>query len=90
MAKAVSWRVVATLTTIFIVLLLTGELEIAVTVGGLEAVTKLAGFYLHERLWQRIRWGLHPVVVGEAGTPGPARPLAGRDPQPASLRKRKS
>jgi len=46
------------LTTILIVLLFTGEIELAVAIGGVEVVAKLVIFYLHERLWQKAGWGL--------------------------------
>ena len=55
-AKSLSWRIVATTTTILIVLAFTGEIELAVTVGGVEIVAKLVIFYVHERTWQRIKW----------------------------------
>ncbi len=55
--KSLSWRALATLTTVVIVLMLTGELDLAVAVGSIEVVAKLVIFYMHERLWQRIGWG---------------------------------
>jgi len=57
-AKSLSWRTVATLTTMLIVLLFTGEIELAVAIGGVEVMAKLVIFYLHERLWQKAGWGL--------------------------------
>ncbi|MCH7532267.1 MAG: DUF2061 domain-containing protein [Gemmatimonadetes bacterium] len=53
--KSLSWRIVATATTILIVLAFTGEIELAVTIGGVEIVAKLLIFYVHERTWQRVR-----------------------------------
>ena len=58
--KAVSWRVLATLTTALLVYAFTGELGIAVTVGMLEAVTKIVLYYFHERLWNRLDIGRQP------------------------------
>jgi len=55
--KTLSWRVVATLTTTVIVLIFTGELLLAISIGSLEAVSKLVLYYLHERAWARINWG---------------------------------
>ncbi|HSM59300.1 MAG TPA: DUF2061 domain-containing protein [Longimicrobiales bacterium] len=55
--KSLSWRVVATATTVALVLAFTGELRIAVAVGGIEVVAKLVIFYAHERVWDRVRWG---------------------------------
>jgi adenylylsulfate kinase len=57
-AKSLSWRATATATTMVIVLRFTGELHLAVAVGGVEVFAKLAIFYAHERVWQRLRWGV--------------------------------
>ncbi len=56
-AKALSWRVLATLTTAAIVLLFTGEIGLAITVGSLEVVAKMGLYFMHERLWQRVQLG---------------------------------
>jgi adenylylsulfate kinase len=55
--KSLTWRFTATLTTIALVLLLSGELQLALVVGGSEVIAKLAIFYVHERAWQRVGWG---------------------------------
>lgn len=54
--KGVSWRVVATIDTILIVLLVTcslGECSIgsALEIGAIEFILKLAIYYGHERIW---------------------------------------
>lgn len=51
LAKAFTWRLTATLTTILITLLITGEGGIALAVGGIEFFVKLFIFYAHERVW---------------------------------------
>ena len=50
-AKAVSWRVIATLTTGVIAYLVTGRLDTAALIGGIEFVFKIGIFYVHERVW---------------------------------------
>ena len=55
--KAISWRIVATGTTVLLVLMFTGDVGIAFTVGGVEAVAKIVIYYLHERTWQAFSWG---------------------------------
>lgn len=50
--KGVTWRIIGTLDTIVISWLLTGSIEIAVSIGGIEVFTKLILYYLHERAWQ--------------------------------------
>lgn len=56
-AKAISWRVVATLTTMTLVFAFTRHLSLAVGVGALEVICKLLFYYAHERVWNLIRWG---------------------------------
>lgn len=58
-AKALSWRVIASLTTAIIVYVLTSSWELSVGAGILDAILKLLFYYLHERAWNRINWGTH-------------------------------
>jgi uncharacterized membrane protein len=55
--KAISWRALGTLDTFAISWLFTGRVEIAGSIAGLEIVTKIAWYYLHERVWAAIHWG---------------------------------
>lgn len=57
-SKAVSWRVLATLTTAGLVYATTGAWHIALSVGAMEVVAKFALYYLHERAWLRIPFGV--------------------------------
>ena len=55
--KGVSWRIVATIDTILVVLLVTClmgscSFEYAVKIGFIEFGLKLFVYYLHERIWQ--------------------------------------
>ncbi|PNU20091.1 adenylyl-sulfate kinase [Geothermobacter hydrogeniphilus] len=59
--KALSWRTWATITTAVIVFAFTGRFALALTVGALEVVAKMALYFFHERLWQKIRWGKKEV-----------------------------
>jgi uncharacterized membrane protein len=36
---------------------MTGKVHIAGSIAGMEIITKIAWYYLHERLWTFIRWG---------------------------------
>ena len=56
--KTITWRVLATLTTALLVFIFTGDLTIAIEVGGLEAIAKLIFYYLHERGWSYVKWGI--------------------------------
>jgi len=55
--KAISWRIVATSTTILLVFLLTGNLVISVGVGSLELLFKTVIYYIHERIWNMSNFG---------------------------------
>ena len=55
--KALSWRALGTLDTFAISWLLTGRIAIAGSIAGLEIITKIAWYYLHERIWAAIHWG---------------------------------
>ena len=61
--KTISWRVIATLTTMTIVYLFTKEIRIALGIGLAEVIAKIVFYYLHERSWQKISWGKkkHPL-----------------------------
>jgi uncharacterized membrane protein len=56
--KAVSWRILGTLDTFVISWFLTGRLEIAGSIAALEFLTKIGWYYLHERIWSAVPWGL--------------------------------
>lgn len=55
--KAVSWRVIGTLDTIFISWLLTGEVKTALAIGSMELITKMLLYFGHERVWNKINYG---------------------------------
>ncbi len=56
--KAVTWRVIATLDTFLIALLITKEPLIAASIIGIEIVTKFGLYYAHERAWEKTEWGV--------------------------------
>jgi len=55
LAKALSWRFTATLTTALIAYIVTGEMDTAVMIGGIEFILKFIIYYGHERAWHRLR-----------------------------------
>jgi uncharacterized membrane protein len=55
--KAVSWRALGTLDTFAISWFMTGRAAIASSIAGIEIITKIAWYYLHERVWAAIPWG---------------------------------
>ena len=55
--KTATWRVTASLDTMLLALLFTGNIGTAISIGGLEVITKLFLYYFHERAWSKISWG---------------------------------
>jgi uncharacterized membrane protein len=64
--KAISWRLLASGTTFFIVYVIFSRyteqsvnevLETASFITGIELVAKLIIYYIHERMWTNITWG---------------------------------
>jgi len=72
-AKALSWRLLGTVTTSTIVFMFTGKWSLSLTVGGLELVSKTGLFWFHERLWDRLTYGRRlpqPSVIWFTGLSG--------------------
>ena len=59
--KAVSWRILATVTTVLVIYALTDDGDLAMTVGYLEATIELVLYYFHERIWNRVRVGMTKI-----------------------------
>jgi len=57
LAKTISWRILATSTTILLVFLFTGNFVISASVGALELLSKTIIYYIHERIWNMSNFG---------------------------------
>jgi uncharacterized membrane protein len=55
--KALSWRVTGTIDTFLLSFIITGELKYASAISATELITKIMLYYLHERIWNKIKWG---------------------------------
>lgn len=78
--KAVSWRFWATVTTMILVYIFTGTVETALAIGGIEVVLKMAIYFGHERVWDRIKYGkkeMTPFVLWFTGLPGAGKTTLG-------------
>jgi uncharacterized membrane protein len=56
-AKTVSWRIIATFTTMFIVYMFTKKWAISLGVGIVGFLSKMLFYYVHERVWNKIGFG---------------------------------
>ena len=52
--KTLSWRAIATLTTINIAYILIGDISVALSIGLFEFIAKMIIYFIHERVWQTI------------------------------------
>jgi len=71
--KTISWRLLATLTTILLVYIFTGKVAMAFTIGGIEIILKMLLYFLHERAWDHTNFGRkepRPAVVWFTGLSG--------------------
>ena len=50
-AKAITWRIIASLTTGIIAWGMTGKMELGMSIGALDVIIKLVLYYFHERMW---------------------------------------
>jgi uncharacterized membrane protein len=55
--KAVTWRITGSVDTFLLSWLVTGNVKMAGAISALEIITKIILYYLHERVWGKVRWG---------------------------------
>ena len=70
--KAISWRIFATTTTTIIVYIFFKRLDLAIAAGAVESVAKIIIYFIHERLWNKIKIGkkkIEPFVLWFTGLP---------------------
>jgi uncharacterized membrane protein len=56
--KALTYRLWQSLNTFLISLVITGKIELAVAIVSIEVVIKIVIYFIHERIWNKIKWGL--------------------------------
>jgi uncharacterized membrane protein len=54
---------VGTLDTIFLSYLVTGNFTISLSIGVIELVTKTLLYFIHERIWNRLRWAQGNIAM---------------------------
>lgn len=55
--KSISWRIIGTIDTMVITCIITGKLNLALSIGAIELITKMMLYFFHERVWNIIKWG---------------------------------
>ena len=56
--KSIVWRVICIVVSVLTVFFLSGKWDIAVAVGTIYNVITMILYYFHERIWNRIKWGI--------------------------------
>jgi len=59
--KTITWRIVGTIDTVILGWLITGDSTIGLSIGGLELVTKMILYYIHERVWYKFKFGVDQI-----------------------------
>ncbi len=62
-SKTLTWRFIATVTTIFVAFIFTGSLVISLEIGSVEVILKTIFYYLHEKTWERTEFGKEEIVI---------------------------
>lgn len=56
LCKAVSWRITGSLDTFVLSWIITGHAQVAFSIAFVELFTKIILYWIHERVWLRIKW----------------------------------
>ncbi|WP_394331375.1 DUF2061 domain-containing protein [Pseudotamlana agarivorans] len=56
--KTITWRLVGTLDTMILAWVITGNPLTGLSIGAAEVISKMLLYYLHERAWYKIDFGL--------------------------------
>jgi uncharacterized membrane protein len=57
LVKTVTWRLTGSAATFLIAWLISGNLLIAGPIAAAQLVMNTVLYYIHERIWTRIKWG---------------------------------
>ena len=53
LAKTISWRAIGTLDTFLLSWFITGSIKMGAAIGGIEIITKMILYFIHERIWYK-------------------------------------
>lgn len=57
--KTITWRLLGTMDTMLLAWFISGDPFTGLKIGGAEVITKMVLYYLHERTWYKINFGLN-------------------------------
>lgn len=56
--KTITWRITGTIDTMILAWVISGNALMGLKIGFAEVITKMVFYYLHERIWYKINYGL--------------------------------
>ena len=57
LVKTISWRLTGSGATFIISWLISGNFAVAGTIAVIQLISNTILYYIHERIWNRIKWG---------------------------------
>ena len=55
--KTISWRITGSSATFLIAYLISGDLNVSGTIAVIQLTANTILYYIHERVWNKIKWG---------------------------------
>ena len=55
--KTISWRIIATVISFGIAYFISKDIGIASSIASIQVVVHTIFYYIHERMWNKIKWG---------------------------------
>ena len=55
--KTITYRIMGVIITSMVVFLFTKKPVLSISIGSLDTVIKIFGYYFHERIWNKINFG---------------------------------
>lgn len=62
-AKTITYRLLGSSVTFIISYMYTGHVVISASISATEFLLKPMLYWLHERVWNRVRWGRHDTAL---------------------------
>lgn len=56
-AKTISYRLFGSIIMACVLWLFTTNVALSITIASLDVVIKLCAYYMHETIWDKIKWG---------------------------------
>ena len=57
LVKTITWRITGSTSAVIIAYVITGSIAVSGTIGVVHLIANTLLYWLHERLWTRVRWG---------------------------------